>query len=67
MSADTIVNCFKHCEVQSCTDEIIDPLADHDEESEDEQKGDNRSQAEELQELVQQFDPELNASDYIDP
>ena len=64
MSADTIVNCFKHCGVQTRTDEVTDPFVDLDEESEDEQKGDSGSQDEELQELVQQFEPELNASDY---
>ena len=50
--------------VQPHTDEITDPFADLDEESEDEQEGDSGSQDEELQELVQQFEPELNASDY---
>ena len=61
MSADTIINCFKHCGVQPCTDEVTDLFADLDEESEDEQEGDSGSQ--EWQELVQQFEPELNASD----
>ena len=65
VSADTIVNCFKHCGVQPRTDEVTDPFADLDEESQDEQEGDSGSQDEELQELVQQFDPELNRSDYI--
>ena len=65
VSADTIVNCFKHCGVQPRTDEVTDPFADLDEESQDEQEGDSGSQDEELQELVQQFDPELNPSDYI--
>ena len=51
--------------VQPHTDEITDPFADLDKESEDEQEGDSGSQDEELQELVQQFEPELNASDYI--
>ena len=32
VSADTIVNCFKHCGVQPCTDEVTDPFADLDEE-----------------------------------
>ena len=65
MSADTIVNCFKHCGMQSCTDEATDLFADLDEESEDEQEGDGGSQDEELQELVQQFDPDFNAGDYV--
>ena len=65
VSADTIVNCFKHCGVQPRTDEVTYPFDDLDEESQDEQEGDSGSQDEELQELVQQFDPELNASDYI--
>ena len=62
VSTDTIVNC---CGVQPLTDEATDPFADLDEESEDEQEGDERSQNEELQELIQQFDPELNAHDYV--
>ena len=37
---DTIVNCFKHCEVQLRTDEVTDPFADLDEESEDEESED---------------------------
>ena len=65
VSADTIVNWFKHCGVQPTTDEVTNPFADLDEEFEDEQAGDGGSQDEELQELVQQFDPELNACDYI--
>ena len=65
VSADTIINCFKYCGVQPCTDEVTDPFADLDEKSEDEQEGDSGSQDEELQELVQQFEPELNARDYI--
>ena len=47
------------------TDAATDPFADLDEESEDDQEGDEESQDEELQELVQQFDPDLNASDYV--
>ena len=58
MSADTIINCFKHCGVQPCTDEAMDPFA-VDEESEAEQAEDGGPEDEELQELVQQFDPEL--------
>ena len=65
VSADTIVNCFKHCGMQSCTDEATNPFADLDEDSEDEQEGDGGSQDEELQELVQQFDQDLNADDYV--
>ena len=65
VSADTVANCFKHCGVQPRPDETTDPFADLDEASEDEQEGDGESPDEELQELVQQFDPELNASDYI--
>ena len=65
VSAYTIVNCFKHCGVQPRTDEVTDSFADLDEKSEDEQEGDSGSQDEELQELVQQFEPEPNASDYI--
>ena len=47
------------------SDETSDPFADHDEGSEDEQQGDGESPDEELQELVQQFDPEINACDYV--
>ena len=65
MSADTIVHCFKHCGVQPRADEATDPFADLDEESEDEQERDERLQDEELQQLVQQFDPQLNACDYV--
>ena len=65
ISPDTVTNCFKHCGVQPRPDETTDPFADLDEASEDEQEGDGESPDEELQELVQQFDPELNASDYI--
>ena len=65
VSADTMINCFKYCGVQPRTDEVTDPFADLDEKSEDEQEGDSGSQDEELQELVQQFEPELNARDYI--
>ena len=63
LTADTIINYFKHCGVQPRTDEVTDPFADL-EESEDEQEEDRGSQ-DELQELVQQFEPELNARDYI--
>ena len=58
--------CFKHCGVQFLPDEITDSFADLDEASEDEQERDGESPDEELQELVQQFDSELNASDYVD-
>ena len=51
--------------MQPRPDETTDPFADLDETS-DEQEGDEESPDEELQELVQQFDPELNASDYVD-
>ena len=60
-----LVNCLKYCGVQLCTDETTIPFADLDKESEDEQEGDGGSQDEELQELVQHFDPDLNACDYI--
>ena len=63
LTADTIINYFKHCGVQPRTDEVTDPFANL-EESEDEQEEDRGSQ-DELQELVQQFEPELNARDYI--
>ena len=43
--------------MQPRTDEVTNPFADLDEESQDEQEGDSGSQDEELQELVQQFDP----------
>ena len=59
-------NALNIVRVQSRTDEVTDPFADLDEESEDEQEGDSGSQDEELQELVQQFEPELNARDYDD-
>ena len=59
VSADTIINCFKHCGVQPLVDEATDPFADLDEESEDEQERDGLQN----EELVQQFDPELNADD----
>ena len=65
VSADTIVHCFKYCGVQPCADEVTDPFADLDEESEDEQERDGGLQDEELQQLVQQFDPQLNAWDYL--
>ena len=65
VSANTIINCFKHCGVQPLVDEATDPFSDLDEESEDEQERDGGLQNEELQELVQQFDPELNADDYV--
>ena len=52
--------------VQPRPDETTDLFADIDEASEDEPEGDGESPDEELQELVQQFDPELNASDYVD-
>ena len=38
VSADTIVNCFKHCGVQPLTDEATNPFADLDEKSEAEQE-----------------------------
>ena len=65
VEADTIVNCFRHCGIQPSFDEPTDPFADLDEESEDEQEGDGESADEELQQLVQQFDPEMTASDYV--
>ena len=57
---------LKHFGVQPRPDETTNPFADLDETSEDEQEGDGESPDNELQELVQQFDPELNASDYVD-
>ena len=55
VNTHTIVNCFKHCGVQACTDKAIDPSADLDN---NEQEGDRESQ-DELQELVQQFEAKL--------
>ena len=49
VSADTIINCLKYCGVRPRTDEVMDPFADLDEKSEDEQEGNSRSQDEELQ------------------
>ena len=46
---------FKHCGVQACTDEAIDPSAELDI---NEQEEDRESQ-DELQELVQQFEAKL--------
>ena len=42
VSANTIINCFKHCGVLPCAHEATDPFAALGEESQDDQEGDEK-------------------------